>query len=196
MLPVTARPGFEKGAQMRVPHVNRLSAIAGAVVLVAACSGGGSSSPGVSVAPPSSTAPSGSAGGGGGGSAGSLDACNLLTAADIAGVVGWPVKDGLPQNTDTQSDCEWDAQATDGGSVGLTIQAYDDSLWQAGSSAGNSTAVTGIGDAAYKGWPHPGDLAIKVKGYEVDVAIIDFAASPDKVDAETLALAKIVLPKL
>jgi hypothetical protein len=80
--------------------------------------------------------------------------------------------------------------------VGLTIANYDDTLWQAGSSAGNSTAVPGIGDAAFKGWPHAGDLAIKYKGYEVDVAIIDFVASPDQVDMETLALAKLVLPSL
>src|SRR5512135_2922044 len=188
---------------MRVPRLTRISALAAAGLLLAACTGGGSASPAGGGPTPSSGgnggAPTGAAtaaDGGGGGSAGSLNACTFLTADQIQTAVGWPVKAGVVQNTDSQTDCEWDAQASDGGSVGLTISNYDDTLWQAGAAAGISKAVSGIGDAAFKGWPHAGDLTIKVKGYQVAVAIIDFVAAPDKVDAETLALAKLALPRL
>ncbi len=180
---------------MRVPPPGRVSALAVAVLLLGACTGGGSApSAGGNGGAPSSGAAGGN--GGGGGSAGSLNACNLLSTDEIKAAVGWPVGTGMLQNTDTQTDCEWDGQGDQAGSVGLTVADYDDVIWQAGSSAGNSTAVSGIGDAAFKGWPHAGDLAIKVGGYEVDVAIIDFYQAGDKVDAETLALGKLVLSRL
>jgi hypothetical protein len=180
---------------MRVPRLGRAIALAATVLLVGACTGGGSApSAGGNGGASASVAPAGSSGGGG--NAGSLNACDLLSTDEIKAAVGWPVGTGLLQNTDTQTDCEWDGQGDQAGSVGLTVANYDDSLWQAGSSAGSSTAVSGIGDAAYKGWPHAGDLAIKVGSYEVDVAIIDFYKAGDKVDAEDLVLAKLVLPRL
>lgn len=194
---------------MRVLPVGRTAALAAAVLLVGACSGGGStSSPagngqaasGGSASAPAasggaSAAPAAASGSAGGGNAGSLNACNFLTTSQIQSIVGWPVGAGALQNTDTQSDCEWSGPSGESG-VGLTISNYDAVLWQAGSSAGNSTAVSGVGDAAFKGWPHGGDLTIKVKGYQVAIAIIDFAAAPAKVDAENLSLAALVLPKL
>jgi hypothetical protein len=73
---------------------------------------------------------------------------------------------------------------------------YDDSLWQTASSATSSTPVTGIGDAAFKGWPLSSDLTIKVKGYQVVLAIIDFQATKDAIDAADLAMAKLVLTRL
>lgn len=193
---------------MRVPALGRTAAVAAAVVLLAACSAGGSTptpSPAgngdggsgggsASGAPATSQAPGG--GGGTGADAGSLNACNFLTTDQIQAAVGWAVGAGVVQNSDGQTDCEWSSSANDGGSVGLTISNYDDSLFRAGASAGNSTAVSGIGEAAFKGWPHAGDLTIKYKGYQVAVAIIDFKATNTKVDGETLALAQLVLPKL
>lgn len=188
---------------MRVPTLARAGALATAVLVLGACSGGGStpspaggSSAGAPAASSGASAPASAASGsGGGGNAGSLDACTFLSTSEIQSIVGWQVGAGVKQNTDTQTDCEWSGPSGESG-VGLTISNYDAVLWQAGSSAGISKAVTGIGDAAFKGWPHAGDLSIKFKGYQVSVAIIDFAAAPDKVDAETLSLAKLVLPKL
>jgi hypothetical protein len=191
------------GFEMRVVRFRWAASLAAVILLVAACGGGSTASPagGGGVAP-SSGAPaangdaSGAPAANGGSTAGSLNACDLLTADQIKGIVGWPVQAGVLQQTDTQTDCEWAAQASDGGSVGLIVADFDDTLWQAGAAAGSSTAVPGIGDAAYKGWPHAGDLNIKVDGYQISVAIIDFTAAADKVDAEDLALAKLVLPKL
>ena len=80
--------------------------------------------------------------------------------------------------------------------MGLTVSTYDDFLWQTGSGAGNSKAVSGIGDAAFKGWPTFADLNIKAKGYQVALAIADFKAKQEAIDSENLALAKLVLPRL
>jgi len=64
------------------------------------------------------------------------------------------------------------------------------------SSASAATAVSGLGEAAYKGYSHAGDLAIKQAGHEIDVAIIDFKDDQQKVDAAVLALAKLVLTRV
>ena len=64
------------------------------------------------------------------------------------------------------------------------------------SSASLATPVSGIGEAAYKGIPHAGDLAIKQGGHEIDVAIMDFKDDQQKVDAANLALAKLVLSRV
>ena len=106
---------------------------------------------------------------------------------------------GVLQTTDTQADCEWNApdDVTSGATgVGLTIQDYDDTLWQTMSSSQDATAVSGIGEKAYKGFPHAGDLSVKQGAYEVDVAIIDFTDDNAKVDAGALTLMKLVLPRL
>ncbi len=163
--------------------------IIGVALLVGACIGSGAT-------PPPTSGGGGPAGGGGGAGAGSLNACNLLSAADIQSAVGWAVSTGTLQNTDGQTDCEWAGATDDTKAVGLTIADFDQVLWDAGANAGNSTAVSGIGDAAFKGWPHPGDLTIKVKGYEVSVAVIDFSVATAQEDQAALALANIVLPKL
>lgn len=176
-----------------------LVAFVGVALLVGACGSGGAGSPaptggstGTATSQPTTTAGSG----GSGADAGSLNACSLLSGADIQGITGWAVGDGLLQDSDGQTDCEWNGGPDDNDAVGLTISNFDSVIWDAGSGAGNSTPVSGIGDAAFKGWPHPGDLSIKFKSYEVDVAIIDFSQQPDVVDQETLRLANLVLPKL
>jgi hypothetical protein len=124
------------------------------------------------------------------------NACGLLTVDEIQQAVGFAVDPGVLQNSDNQSDCEWASTKSDTASVGLTISAYDDFLWQTGSSAGNSKAVPGIGDAAFKGWPTFAALNIKAKGYQIVLAIADFEVSQDVIDTGNLALAKLVLPRL
>lgn len=190
---------------MHATPLRRAAALAAVSLLLAACSGGSSAATATTGAVASSIAsvaasggPASSAGTGGGTGAGvtSLNACNFLTTAQIQSIVGWAVGTGVLQNTDNQTDCEWTEQGSDGFGVGLTIATFDPVIWQAGSTAGQSAAVSGLGDAAFKGWPHAGDLAIKVKGYMVTVAIIDLAQSVAKVDAETVALANLVLPQL
>lgn len=174
---------------------SRIVSFVTVVLLVGACT---TTSAG---ATPSSPAAGGGAtqgAGGGGTGTGGLpgSACNLLSMADIQGAVGAPVQAGVEQDTDTQVACNWNETAATNPSVGISVAIYDDSLWQAGSQAGNSTAVSGIGDAAFKGWPTAGTLNIKVKGYMVTVGVVDFSKPTATIDPESLALAKIVVSKL
>jgi hypothetical protein len=182
-----------------------LGAAAGAVALIAACTGSPAGSPGSSAAAGGAASDPGgqpSAAGGqaasGGGSGSAVSACSLLTAAEIQGVIGVPMKDGAPQTgNDEQSICNWDSQDDSQSiTVGVIVQPYDDSLWTTMSSASAATAVSGLGEAAYKGYPHAGDLAIKQKGHEIDIAIVDFKDAQPKVDAADLALAKLVLSRV
>jgi len=181
---------------MHRPVLRRVSAVVGAAVLIAACS----SSPGGS---PGSSAVSGGAASdpgdrpSGGGAVGSVAACSLLTTGEIQAAIGAPMAAGVLQtgNPD-QADCEW-ASSDDGSiSVGVIVQPYDDFLWQTMSSSQHATAVSGIGEAAYKGFPHAGDLSIKQGGREIDVGIIDFKDDQQKIDAATLTLAKLVLSRI
>jgi hypothetical protein len=191
---------------MRVPEVRAAILVAAAVVLFGGCSS--ASGPAGSDAGPSN-ARGPSAGGAasdatGAGSASApsaggdptTNACGLLTAEEIQQATGIAVGPGTLQNSDNQSDCEWAGTQSDTQSVGLTVSMYDDSLWQTASSATSSTPVSGIGDAAFKGWPLSSDLTIKVKGYQVVLAIIDFQATKDAIDAADLAMAKLVLTRL
>lgn len=131
----------------------------------------------------------------GGGDVLSINACTLLTASEINTALGVAVKAQAPQNTDTQVECEWDS---DDGTTGVSVSVavYDDAVWQTLSKAQNAKPVSGLGDAAFSGVPHSGDVAIKTKGYEVDLGIVDFSPDTAKVDAATLSLAKLVLSRL
>ena len=188
---------------MSVRILKGVSALVGVIALVAACSGSSIGSPGSSTAAggggssPGGQAPAGSRSGQGGGDASSMSACSLLTPAEIRQALGAAVKAGTFQTGNPeQANCEWDGQDDDSLAVGVTVQPYDDSLWTTMSSASAATAVSGLGEAAYKGYPHAGDLAIKQGGHEIDVAIVDFKDDQGKVDAAVLALAKLVLSRV
>jgi hypothetical protein len=193
---------------MRIPVVP-VAIVAAAVLSLSACSS--TSAPGGSDAAPSSargpvaSAATGAASGSTGDSSApaaaaggdpTTNACGLLTVDEIKQAVGFAVNPGVLQNSDNQSDCEWASTQSDTATVGLTVSTYDDFMWQAGSGAGNSKPVSGIGDAAFKGWPTSADLTVKANGYQVVMAIIDFQAKQDAIDSENLALAKLVLPRL
>ena len=74
--------------------------------------------------------------------------------------------------------------------------SYDDALWQSLSGSKLATQVSGLGEAAFKGMPHPGDISIKQGGYEIDIGIVDFTAEQQKVDAADLTFAHLVLSRL
>lgn len=187
-------------------------AVAGALLL-AAC---GSTAPGTGATPSApggggggtSAAPSAGTGGGGGGrptggaggggNAASLNACSMLTPDEIKQATGADVGAGREQKTDTQTECDWESPDTADKPVAVSVSVsdYDDAVFSTLSQAAAAVPVSGIGDAAFKGVPHSGDIAIKVGGYEVDVGIVDFYNPESKVDAATLSLAKLVLSRL
>jgi len=133
---------------------------------------------------------------GGGGDIASIAACSLLTPEEIRAALGVAMKPGVGQTgTDQQAACQW-ASEDDSIDVGVTVQPYDDTLWTTLSSASGATPVSGIGEAAYKGVPHSGDLAVKQGGQEIDIGIVDFKDANATIDAAALALAKLVLPRV
>ena len=188
---------------MTVRILKGVSAAFGAAALIAACTGSPAGSPGSSTAAggagsdPGVQASAGGQTGQGGGGASSTDGCSLLTPAEIQQAIGAAVKAGTSQTGNPeQVNCDWEGQEDDTLSVGVIVQPYDDTLWTTMSSASSATAVSGLGEAAYKGYPHAGDLAIKQGGHEIDVAIVDFKDDQAKVDAAVLALAKLVLARV
>jgi hypothetical protein len=80
--------------------------------------------------------------------------------------------------------------------VGVIVQDFNNSLWQALSASQHAVPVTGVGEQAYKGVPHSGDLSVKKGKYEVDVGIVDFKHDNATVDAAALQLMNLVLSRL
>lgn len=188
---------------MNVRILKGVSAVVGAAALIASCTGSPAGSPGSSTAAggggsdPGGQVSTASQAAQGGGGAASTDGCSLLTPAEIQQAIGAAVKAGTYQTGNPeQSNCDWEGQEDDTLSVGVIVQPFDDNLWTAMSSASNATEVSGLGEAAYKGYPHAGDLTIKQGGHEIDVSIIDFKDDQQKVDAAVLALAKLVLARV
>ena len=181
---------------MRIQRLHGLAALT-ASILVAAC--------GASAAP--TTQPGAGGGGGGtasqaanGGSGGSggfpASACGLLSAAEIQGIVGAPVKAGLEQDSNGQVSCNWDGSTDSSPAVGVTVAQYNDFVWQGGAGSTYSKPVSGLGDGAFQGWPTAGALNIKVKGLMITIGVTSFTLSSSVVSADDLSLAKLVLSRL
>jgi len=132
------------------------------------------------------------------GNASTIAACDLLSQDDILHVTGAVVGPGLLQTTDDQASCDWNAPdgASGVAAVGVAVQNFDASLWQTDSSSMHATPVMGIGEEAFKGFPHAGDLSVKQGAYEIDLGIIDFTDDPATVDAASLQLMTLVLPRV
>lgn len=172
-----------------------------AAVALAACSGSASlspvpSAPGGAEAPGSISLPTVTQAAANGGDVSSIDACSLLKPEEIQQALGPAMKPGQAQEGNgTQAICNWDSQ-DDNVTVGVIVQPFDGTLWSYMSSAPKASPVSGLGEAAYGGMPASGDLAIKLNGREIDLAIIDFKDDQQKIDAANLALAKLVLSRL
>jgi Protein of unknown function (DUF3558) len=180
-----------------------VTVLAMSAVALAACTGSASLPPASSTAGAvggqgSTSLPAASHAAANGGGVSSIDACSLLKPEEIQGALGPAMKPGQAQEGNgEQAICNWDSQDDSQSiTVGVTVQPYDDSLWSMMISAPDASPVSGIGEAAYGGLPHAGDLAIKQNGREIDLAIIDFKDAQPKIDAADLALAKLVLSRL
>lgn len=185
----------------RIRIASSVGAIAGAALLIAACTGSPAGSPGSSAAAGGAASdpggqPSTAGSSTGEGSVSSIAACSLLTPDEIQQALGVSVNSGtLQTGNDEQANCEWD-NADSSVAVGVIVQPYDDTLWSTMASAEAAKPVSGVGEAAFKGWPHAGDLSIKQGGHEIDIGIIDFKDDQQTVDAAALALGKLVLSRL
>jgi len=134
----------------------------------------------------------------GGGHASAIKACNLLTLEEIKQATGAVMVAGQLQTTDTQASCDWSSPDGSSGAsgVGVIVQNFDSALWQNMTASKHAVPVTGVGEQAYKGYPHSGDLSVKQGKYEVDVGIVDFKHDNATVDAAALRLMNLVLSRL
>ena len=127
----------------------------------------------------------------------SVDACALLTPAEIQQGLGVAVKPGVKQTTSTSSQCQWDSQnESDAVGVSVSVATFDDALFRTLASAKKAVPVSGLGEAAFKGYPHAGDITFKHDGHEIDVGVVDFKLSSPKADDVAAAFAKLVLSRL
>src|SRR5262245_36910935 len=132
------------------------------------------------------------------GGAAAIKACDLLTLEEIKQATGAAMSAGQLQTTDTQASCDWSSSDDSSGAsgVGVSVQDFDNALWQTLSASKNAEPVTGVGEQAFKGFPHKGDLSVKKGKYEVDVGIVDFKHDNATVDAAALHLMNTVLSRL
>jgi len=133
-----------------------------------------------------------------GAGASAIKACDLLTLDEIKQATGAAMGAGQLQTTDTQASCDWSSPDESSGAtgVGVIVQNFDNVLWQNMSASKHAVPVTGVGEQAYKGFPHSGDLSVKKGKYEVDVGIVDFKHDNATVDAAALKLMNLVLSRL
>ena len=133
----------------------------------------------------------------GAGDVSSLDACALLTPSEIQQALGTAMKAGVKQTTSTSSQCQWDSQdESDAVGVSVSVATYDDALFRTQASAKKAVPLSGLGEAAYKGYPHAGDIFLKQDGHEIDVGVVDFKLPQPKVDSAAAGFAKSVLSRL
>ena len=133
----------------------------------------------------------------GAGDVSSLDACALLTPTEIQQALGVAMKPGVKQTTSTSSQCQWDSQdESEAVGVSVSVATYDDKLFRTLASAKQAVPVSGLGEAAYKGYPHPGDIFLKHDRHEIDVGVVDFKLASSKVDGAAATFAKLVLSRL
>lgn len=176
-------------------------------LLVAACSGS-AATPGsaTSAGGGGSTASAGAGGGtgaygagggtGGGGDLSKVDACKLLSPAEIQQALGVAFGNGINQDSDIVRQCEWDGNVTAGLTVGVTVRTFTDSDWQTIQAFPKASPVSGMGDAAYRNSPLTGDLSVKHDGYEIDMGIVNFTTmSQAQVDQATDTLMKLILSR-
>jgi hypothetical protein len=169
---------------MRRMGAGSVSAVIMAGLLVAACSG----TPGAT----------GGSSGGGGGDLSTVDACSLLSPAEIEQALG--VTDfgaGQNQDSDIVKQCEWDEQGDNPLlTVGVTVRTFTAEDWQTVQAFPNAVAVSGMGDAAYRNSPLTGDLSVKHDGYEIDMGIVNFSTKPQaEIDQATDSLMQLILSR-
>jgi hypothetical protein len=129
--------------------------------------------------------------------AASIDACHLLTKSEIQQQVGVAVGDGKLQTTNSQATCEWTGGADqDESTVSVNVQDFDQDMWKSFAAFPRAKAVSGLGDAAFANVPTGPCVMIKQGKYEIDVAVVNFKMSDDRVIALDKALAVLVLPRL
>lgn len=137
-------------------------------------------------------------GGGGGEAVRSIDACSLLTAAEIEQHLGKPVREGQHSSVSGNAvGCEWLALAqADGVSVTVTITVFDPDVWAIQKAASGVEPVAGLGDEALRGWVTQDLLSIRKGNLAVDFAAISVFGERTATMAAQLELARLLVSRL
>lgn len=131
-----------------------------------------------------------------GGDLSKVDACALLTPAEIQDATGVSVQAGVNADTDIVKQCSWESE--DGGlSLGIVVRTFTEDDWDVIKAFPKAEAVAGLGEEAYKNSPLTGDLSIKQDGYEIDMGYASIGLM-SRADADTAIqdLARLVLGRL
>jgi hypothetical protein len=159
------------------------------LLALAACS------PGPSAGTPSAPSPTSSAASAGGLT---LQACRVLTAADVQAALGVPVTqfpltspppDAGPGGT-LLSGCSYASSSTAAG--GASLYLYRDLAIDYFAKVPGMQTVPGVGDAAYEHAP----MLIGRKGHVTFLLTIDAGADPTRGDAALRALAHVAASRL
>ena len=160
---------------------------------VATTPAGASTRPGTTL-PPTTAAPATSGNGSSPLSGGiTIDACALLTSADIKEITGFAVAEVIPDPKDTifPSACEWRVEGAAWQVVLGVASPGGQATWNSLVPYTQGDAVTGIGDEAFLA-EMGGDLMVREGDTFIDVQYIAVGDAPDTQDR----LAKRVLEHL
>jgi hypothetical protein len=154
-------------------------------LFLVACGGG----PGATV---------GGGGGGGGGDIGRIDACGLLTPAEIQAAVDKPVKAGVREDpSGDPAECTWEGTvASDAVAVSVSIDEFDQDLWNLEKGSAGVEAMPGIGDEAFRGFVTSSLLIIKKGNLEIDLSVISLYDDDATIKGAQDALGKLVVSRL
>src|SRR5262245_13633477 len=158
-----------------------LGSVALVMVMTTGCGGGSSPSGGLGVQ-----------------SLTKVDACSLLTEAEIEAALGKPGKGGVPPDVSGNSvGCDWDGEAeTDAIGITLQVDRFDADLWAIETKAEGVEPMPGIGDEAVRGWITNGLLLIRKGGYEIDLGVIAIFADDARIKAAQQTLGTLVASRL
>lgn len=189
---------------MARPRAGILTLIVAIAFVAAGCASGSSANGSTGNVAGATAGVPGNGGGNGGGAPAAggnltkVDACSLLTPAEIQQSLGIAFANGTNQDSDIVKQCEWDPQ--DGSqtlTVGIIVRTFDEQDWQVVAEFPHAAAVSGLGEGAYKDSPLSGDLSVKFKGYEIDLGIVNFSSkSQTEIDQANVDLMKLVLNRL
>ena len=157
----------------------------------AACGGTAATPPPAGGSSPAEAAASGT----------TVDACSLLTQAQVSAALGESVSAGVPSGANAPS-CTW--QDANGGGATLDYPTSPDQVGQiAAGESGNSAIVlvpvSGLGDAAYytTNGTIQADLAVRKGGQAFDISVSEVPPfTQAQAEAAEKALAQDVLTRL
>ncbi len=179
------------------PAPGRLLVIVLATAFVAACGAGATPTGG---GPTDGGAASPAGGGTGGGTGGGKvvgDVCGLLTPEELKAQLGVDFPPGTAKDVSgSTATCDWEASAGQSSAlVSLSVEAFDQSMWNITKKLNGARPVPGLGDDAVFGFLDVLNVKKGDRDFTIEVVIMP-ARPAATLDAAKIELAKLVLPRM